>query len=73
MSNEHSLQKAKRATKGRASLTHVLTILANQKHVSVSDAIYKFVGTYKPTSMSFLPTKYLMYQQNNERNSSFRM
>ena len=29
--------------------------------------------TYKPTSMSFVPTKYLKYQQNIERNSSFRM
>ena len=34
--------------------------------------IWKFVGTYKPTSMSFVPTKYLKYQQNIERNSSFR-
>ena len=40
-----------------------------------------FVGTFgnlsvhvcKPTSMSFVPTKYLKYRQNIERNSSFRM
>ena len=32
--------------------------------------IWKFVGTCKPTSMLFAPTK---YQQNIERNSSFRM
>ena len=32
-----------------------------------------FVGTCKPTSMSFVPTKYLKYQQNIERSSSFRM
>ena len=41
-----------------------------------------FVGTFggkniykscKPTSMSFVPTKYLKYQQNIQRNSSFRM
>ena len=35
--------------------------------------ISKFVATCKPTSMSFVPTKYLKYQQNIERNSSFRM
>ena len=35
--------------------------------------IWKFVATCKPTSMSFVPTKYLKYQQNIERNSSFRM
>ena len=35
--------------------------------------IWKFVATCKPTSMSFVPTKYLKYQQNMERNSSFRM
>ena len=33
--------------------------------------IWKSVGTCKPTSMSFLPTKFLKYQQNIERNSSF--
>ena len=27
----------------------------------------------EPTSMSFVPTKYLMYRQNIERNSSLRM
>ena len=32
--------------------------------------IWKFVGTCKPTSMSFVPTKYMMYRQNIERNSS---
>ena len=42
-----------------------------------------FVGTFgnlsvhvhvcKPSSMSFVPTKYLKYQKNIERNSSFRM
>ena len=30
--------------------------------------IWKFVGTCKPTSMSFVPTKYVMYRQNIERN-----
>ena len=35
--------------------------------------IWKFVGTCKPTSMPFVPTKYLMYPQNIERNSSFRI
>ena len=35
--------------------------------------IWKFVGTCKPTSMSFVPTKYLMYRQNIERNSSLRI
>ena len=35
--------------------------------------IWKFVATCKPTSMSFVPTKYLKYQQNIERNSSFRI
>ena len=35
--------------------------------------IWKFVGTCKPTSMSFVPIKYLMYRQNIERNSSLRM
>ena len=29
--------------------------------------ISKFVATCKPTSMSFVPTKYLKYQQNIER------
>ena len=33
----------------------------------------QFVGTCKPTSMSFVTTKYLKYRQNIERNSSFRM
>ena len=33
--------------------------------------ISKFVATCKPTSMSFVPTKCLKYQQNIERNSSF--
>ena len=35
--------------------------------------IWEFVGTCKPTSMSFVPTKNLKYQQNIKRNSSFRM
>ena len=35
--------------------------------------IWKFVATCKPTSMSFVPTKYLKYQQKIERNSSFRL
>ena len=35
--------------------------------------IWKFVGTCKPTSMPFVPTKYLKYQLNFERNNSFRM
>ena len=35
--------------------------------------IWKFVGTCKPTSMSFVPTKYLKYQQNIERYSNFMM
>ena len=36
---------------------------------------WKFVDTCKPTSMPcpFVPTKYLLYRQNIERNSSFRM
>ena len=35
--------------------------------------IWKFVGTCEPTSMSFVPTKYLMYRQNIERNNRLRM
>ena len=37
--------------------------------------IWKFVGTYKPTSILHVsvPTKYLKYQQNIEGNSTFRM
>ena len=35
--------------------------------------IWKSVGTCKPTSMSFVPTKFLQYEQKIERNSSFRM
>ena len=35
--------------------------------------ICKFIGTCKPTSMSCIPSKYLKYQQNIERNSSFGM
>ena len=35
--------------------------------------IWNFVGTCKPTSMSFVPTKFLKYQQNIERNSTFIM
>ena len=35
--------------------------------------IWKSVGTCKSTSMSFVPTKFLKYQQNIERNSSFLM
>ena len=30
----------------------------------------KFVDTRKPTSMSFVPTKYPKYQQNIERNNT---
>ena len=29
--------------------------------------IWEFVGTCKPTSMSFVPTKFLKYRQNIER------
>ena len=34
--------------------------------------IWKFVGTCKADKHSFVPTKYLKYQQNIERNGSFK-
>ena len=40
---------------------------------SFAGYICKFVGTCKPTSMSFVQTKYLKYQQSIERYRSFIM
>ena len=44
--------------------------IANNAFLKFYWYTWKFVGTCKPTSMSFVPTKYLKYQQNIERNSS---
>ena len=38
-----------------------------------NNAFRSFFGTCKPTNMSFVPTKYLKYQQNIDKNSSFRI
>ena len=45
-------------------------------HIAFSEFcryIWKVVGTCNPTSMSFVPTQYLKYQQNIEIDNSFRM
>ena len=44
---------------------------SNNAFLEFCQYIWRFVGTCEPTSTSFVPKKYLKYQQNIERNSSF--